>query len=151
MELVAGVHPVLGWILGIAGALVVLAGAWKAVARPAIDMFRQIGRFLDDWYGREDPDGVRQPGIRARLDNMETKVEQVHHQTHPNGGESLKDVVVRTENQVQGLSHRMDIHLLEARARDTHLASHDARLEAIEREQDHRHHHPPTPEEGDST
>jgi hypothetical protein len=133
MELVSGVHPVLAWILGIAGALVVIGGAWRAVVTPGIKMLRQIGRFLDDWYGRTDSDGDHQPGIRARLDTMETKIEDVHHQTHPNGGESMRDTLVRVEREVVGITHRMDIHFLEANRRNERLDSTDVRLAVLER------------------
>lgn len=132
MELVAEVHPVFAWGLAIAAAVVILAGAWRSVVRPGIEMLRNIARFFDDWNGRPGPDGQREPGVRARLDHMETSVREVHHQTHNNGGESLKDIATRTEVKVVGLTQQMQLHLVDAKARDLLLENHATRLAALE-------------------
>lgn len=147
LELAAGVHPSVAWTLATIAVLVFLAGFIKAVIMPALKAIRQISRFLDDWYGREnDP---HRPGIRSRLEDVETQVKQVHHQTHVNGGGSLKDAVNRIEAKVDeaglrvtGLTHRLDLHFLEANARDRTLKEQSERLTAIEhdkqRQQDDR-------------
>jgi hypothetical protein len=132
MELVAGVNPVFAWTLGVCSALIVIAAAWRAIINPLIHAARQIGRFLDDWYGRTDDLGRHNPGIRARLDAMEIKVDETHAQTQTNGGGSIKDAVNRIERNVHAIDHKLDMHILEALRRDDRISSHDERLDTIE-------------------
>jgi len=52
---------------------------------------KKIINFLDDWNGEPARPGVPQRlGVMARLDEM-------HHELHPNSGSSLADAVNRTE------------------------------------------------------
>ena len=121
MEAIAEIHPSLAYPLAVLALLVFLAGVGKAVVMPIFRALRQVSQFLDDWYGREE-DSDR-PGIRERLTSMETLVTEVHKQTHINGGASLKDVVVRTEQKVTDLGTQFSAHRIEAAARDRRIAA----------------------------
>ena len=122
MELVAGIHPSVAWALAIITVSVFVATAWKVLVLPLWRGIRMIGHFLDDWYGREDVNGPT-PGIRARLLDTERQVAAIHKQTHINGGQSLKDVVVRTEGKVTELGAQFSAHRLEAAVRDKRITA----------------------------
>ena len=113
MELVADIHPSVAWALAIITVSVFVATAWKVLILPLWRGIRMIGHFLDDWYGREDVNGPT-PGIRARLLDTEHQVAAIHKQTHINGGQSLKDVVLRTEAKLDVAARVIDDHVIEA-------------------------------------
>lgn len=53
--------------------------------------------FLADWGGKPDHNGLpATPGVMARLGAVEKVLEKVLHETTPNGGGNLRDLVART-------------------------------------------------------
>lgn len=118
-------HPAIAYVLATALALGALSAAWKAVAVPIWRAIRLFGRFLDEWFGSDD----RKP-IPVRLAEMEKSVAEVHHQTHPNGGASIKDIVVRTERRVVDLERNLRSHVEESRDRDRRIAELEAERRA---------------------
>ena len=70
--------------------------AWRIVKR--------FIRLLDDFLGEPARDGLEaRPGVMARLASVETIVAQVHAETRPNHGSSLRDVVNRVEQEVNAI------------------------------------------------
>ena len=134
MELAAGIHPSVAWTLAFITVSVFLATAWKVLILPLWRGVRTIGQFLDDWYGREDSDG-RVAGIRERLLDTERQVAAIHKQTHINGGQSLKDVVIRTEAKVDTVGRKIDDHVTESQ-------EHIRRIDALEAARQDREDHP---------
>lgn len=72
-------------------ACALIAGAWKGIR--GLSRFLARGeRFLDDWNGTED-----RPGVIARLDANEARLERIEHELFPNSGKSLRDGLDRVE------------------------------------------------------
>lgn len=74
---------------------------------------KKVINFLDDWNGEPARPGVPQRlGVMARLDEM-------HHELHPNSGSSLADAVNRTEKQGKELAEQLSAHLANCPAPQT--------------------------------
>jgi hypothetical protein len=68
-------------------------GLWRFV-RAAVRIGRRVNQFFDDWYGQEGRPGVpARPGVLARVQGIEARMQGVHHELQPNSGESLRDAV----------------------------------------------------------
>ncbi|MBI1757969.1 MAG: hypothetical protein HYR62_01855 [Actinobacteria bacterium] len=62
---------------------------------------RRLWLLLDDWHGEPPRPGVpARPGVMVRLASIEAEL-------YPNGGTSLKDLVVATAGEVQVLRHEV--------------------------------------------
>jgi len=73
------------------GAFFVAVLAVWALGKRVGPTVKKVLNFLDDWNGEPARPGVPQRlGVMARLDEM-------HHELHPNSGSSLADAVNRTE------------------------------------------------------
>lgn len=75
------------WATVIGGVAVICGFIGWLVKRALSTVVQQVAEHLD-----------------PRLEAMERKLDGVHHQTHLNGGGSLKDAVIRTEAKVQILT-----------------------------------------------
>lgn len=92
------------WISALIALVVAVFGCIAWCTRWAWRILRQVGHFLDDWRGEEARDGLpTRPGVMSRLVSVETLVAQVHAETRPNHGSSLRDVVNQTAADVAGI------------------------------------------------
>ncbi|MFE7659692.1 hypothetical protein [Streptomyces celluloflavus] len=74
-----------------AAASALIAGAWKGL-RALASFVARGERFFDDWNGTEG-----RPGVIARLDCSEARLERIEHELFPNSGNSLRDGLDRVE------------------------------------------------------
>lgn len=86
--------------VAIAGAVAVCTGgAW--LGRRLWRLLSGTTRFLDEYFGTEPhAGGPGQPGVAARLAELEKHMRQLLAETRPNGGTSLRDIVNRTATDV---------------------------------------------------
>lgn len=89
------------WVTAL-GTLAALAGGtllW--IGRHTWRFLRRVVHFLDDYAGQPARDGMpAKPGFMARLGSVEELTAKVSAEMHPNGGQSLRDVVNRTAADV---------------------------------------------------
>lgn len=102
-------------------AIATALGTFFAFVTPRLwRFFRRFDEFADDWQGEPGRPGVpARPGVMARLDAIEErqmsassrmdvledvakKVDKVHHEVTPNGGNSMKDQLNRVDTTVTG-------------------------------------------------
>ncbi|GGL27751.1 hypothetical protein H9L10_03490 [Phycicoccus endophyticus] len=130
MDLIAGLHPAVAWMLGGLAAVTVAGTAWRTVlgpsARRITQVVRRFDRFLDDWYGEDARDG------RPARPSMTTRMSNVEHEVTFNGGSSLKDSVRRVERAVE--KNTTTLHELSGNLREhmSEAAVRDRRLDALE-------------------
>ena len=87
--------------VAIAGAL---ALAWRVI-RGVVRIFRRLDDVADDWQGVPARPGVpEQPGVMARLDQIEGRVSRIEHELQPNSGQSLRDAVDRVDRRTRTLA-----------------------------------------------
>lgn len=87
------------------GAFFLAAFAIWGLGKRIAPTVRKVTNFLDDWNGEPARPGVPQRlGVMARLDEM-------HHELHPNSGSSLADAVNRTEKQGKEMGEKLDAHI----------------------------------------
>ena len=73
-------------------------------------MMRRATRFFDDYFGQPARDGMEaRPGVMARLGSVEKLVEHVVAETSPNHGQSLRDTVFRTADELAELRDRIEL------------------------------------------
>lgn len=73
---------------------------WR-LARAAWRFARRVDHFLTDWFGESARDGRdAQPGVMARLQVVEERLQRVESEVVTNAGQSLKDSVVRIEQHL---------------------------------------------------
>lgn len=98
------VGEVIGLVAGLGLALTVLAKSWR--------LFGRVKDVFDDLAGEPSRPGVpARPSLMERVATMEQGLAEVHHQTHPNSGGSIKDTVNRTEAKVTELSEQLHEHI----------------------------------------
>lgn len=99
-----------GWItaaIALAGA-VIASAAWAG--RWTWRIARRIGHFLDDYGGQPARDGLpARPGLMARITSLEDSMAHLVAETRPNGGNSLRDLVGRTAQDVVDMRGRMEL------------------------------------------
>ena len=84
---ITDIFAVAPWIGGFFVVAFLAGRVWRFVG-PTV---KKVLNFLDDWNGEPARPGVPERlGVMARLDEM-------HHELHPNHGSSLADAVNRTE------------------------------------------------------
>jgi|SRR5690625_2328126 len=108
------------WIMemSIGGAIAVVGGvvAVFAAVVKAWKPTRRFFRLVDDLMGAPARPGYdERPGLMKRVATMEgmqqamsDQVASVHHQVHPNGGESLRDEVGRNTEGIRAAHDRLD-------------------------------------------
>ncbi|MEU1815120.1 hypothetical protein ABZ543_07975 [Streptomyces roseifaciens] len=80
---------------GTAGTILtgITAALWR-LARAAAHTARRADQFMDDWYGEPERPGVPpRPGLMERVGAIESRLERVEHELHPDDGGSLRDAV----------------------------------------------------------
>ncbi|MEY9944875.1 hypothetical protein [Kitasatospora sp. GAS1066B] len=79
------------------GAVVAVAGAagilWR-VTSALHHLVRHVEDAVADWAGTDD-----QPGVMARLGQIEHRIGAIEHELHPNSGSSLRDAVDRVDQR----------------------------------------------------
>ena len=89
------------WLTAFTALAVAVFGLLGWAARYGWRVLRRTIHFLDDWGGESAHDGLEgTPGVMARLKNVEELVAKILHETTPNGGGNLRDVVRRTAQDV---------------------------------------------------
>lgn len=85
------------WVASITAVVVAAAGGLGWAGRAAWHLLRGTHEFLIEWGGTPAHSGLPDtPGVMARLGAVEKVLEKVLHETTPNGGGNLRDVVART-------------------------------------------------------
>jgi hypothetical protein len=99
-------------VIAIGGALAVIWGLTRPIAKKAKGLVNSLDKFVRDWEG-EDASPGRQavPGVMERLNNIDGELKH-------NGGTTMKDAVKRIEDKLQKIDNR--------------LASGDKRMSEIE-------------------
>ena len=102
------------WTSALVALLVALGTLVVWGARIFYRVTSKLIRFLDDYNGQPEHDGVAaRPGVQARLARLEAMVASIVAETKPNGGTSLRDVVHQTANDVVKL--RTEVGKLKSR------------------------------------
>jgi hypothetical protein len=90
-----------GWIAAIVGLLTASAAALAFVLRWGWRILRRTQDFLDDWGGCEARPGVpARPGVMSRLHSIEQIGAGLQSEMRLNGGNSLRDVVQKTSQDM---------------------------------------------------
>lgn len=98
-----------GWVTaGIALATVVIGViAWGF--RWLWRVGQRVTHFMDDYFGEPARPGQKsRPGAMERLENVESITESILHEVRLNSGQSIKDVVNRTEAVVTGMQAQIE-------------------------------------------
>ena len=90
----------LTWLAGLISAIAVIAGAVWAMLRPLKRQADRIESFWEDWNGTPaGPGRSAVPGVMERLQSIDGELTR-------NGGNSLKDQVVKTSRKLDVLSEQ---------------------------------------------
>jgi hypothetical protein len=93
----------------VGGSLLALLTAIAVKARKSV---KAVGLFLRDWQGEPARPGVdARPGVLERLDTLEHKVADIHHEVKPNGGNSIKDAVGRIDLATSQPAHPVTVNV----------------------------------------
>lgn len=92
------------WVAALSALAVAVGGTFLWMARHAWRFLRRVVHFLDDYAGSPARDGLpARPGFMARLGSVEELTARIGAEMHPNGGQSLRDVVNRTAADVSDI------------------------------------------------
>lgn len=70
---------------------------------------RKIMQMVEDFNGTAKRPGVpERPGVMARLQTLDERVDAVHTEVNYNHGTTIKDAITRIETDVKGLHERLD-------------------------------------------
>jgi hypothetical protein len=98
------------WITSLVALAAALAGLAAWGIRWTYRIIMRITRFLDDYFGEPAREGVpARPGVMARLAALEEALAHVVAETRPNHGNSLRDVVAQTAQDVADMRGRMEL------------------------------------------
>lgn len=96
-----GVRVSPAWFSALIALAIAVCGLASWGLRWAWRILRQVGHFLDAFFGEPARDGLpARPGVMARLGSIEETVAKVVAETTPNSGKSLRDAVGRIESDV---------------------------------------------------
>ena len=85
------------WAATITAVIVAAAGAAGWAGHWAWCFLRSTWEFLQEWGGSPAHSGLpATPGVMARLGSVERVLDKVLHETTPNGGGNLRDLMART-------------------------------------------------------
>lgn len=96
-------------LLNIASAIIVAGGAvgviWglvRPLARKVKGMMHSLDMFILDWFGSEEAPGRDAvPGVMERLNNIDGELKH-------NGGSTMKDAMKRIEDKLSEIDERLD-------------------------------------------
>lgn len=89
------------WLVALIALCTAVVSLLTWAARWFFRLMRKTMRFLDDFFGEPAHDGIpSQPGVMARLTQLEATVMNINREVNPNKGSSLRDSVSRTERSV---------------------------------------------------
>ena len=89
------------WLTAFVALVVAVCGGMAWTGRHAWRIVRRVTHFLDDYAGQPARDGMpAKPGLMARLASVEESLAHVVTETTPNGGGSMRDMVMRTAADV---------------------------------------------------
>ena len=89
------------WLSAASAVTVGAIGFAVFVARVLWQLHSRASDFFDDWAGRPGRPGVdARAGVMARLRHLEVVTADIQQETKPNSGDSLRDVVQRTREEV---------------------------------------------------
>ena len=89
------------WIGALAAVSVAASGFLLWLLRWLWHTLVRTSHFLDDYFGQPPREGMAaRPGVMARLAILEGLVGKVIGETQPDGGNSLRDVVHKTADDV---------------------------------------------------
>ena len=114
------------WLTAAVALVVAVFGGLAWAGRWAWRILRRVTHFLDDYAGRPAEDGLpARPGFMARLASAEESLAHVVAETSPNHGTSLRDMVMRTAQDVADIKHeqagvRTRLELLQAQQAARH-------------------------------
>jgi hypothetical protein len=112
-----GLDP--AWITAALALGAAVCGCVAFCVRWSWRLLMRVVRLLDDYFGEPGREGVpARPGVMARLASVEKSLEHVVQETSPNHGKSIRDLVIRTaddvaeirEEQVRVRSDLADLH-----------------------------------------
>lgn len=88
-------------IIAIGGAVGVLWGLTRPVAKKAKGLVNSLDKFVRDWEGEDAAPGRHAvPGVMERLNNIDGELKH-------NGGSTMKDAVKRIESKLQKIDSRL--------------------------------------------
>ena len=86
------------WIVAACALATIIVGLVAWLARGAWHIAKEFLEFSSEWKGTPDSHGrPGRPGVLDRLSKLEGTTEEISRQVHLNSGQSMKDVVTRTE------------------------------------------------------
>jgi hypothetical protein len=98
------------WLTAATALAAAVAGLAAWAIRWTWRVLTRITRFLDDYFGEPARDGVpARPGVMSRLQAVEESLAHVVAETRPNHGNSLRDVVAQTAQDVADMRSRMEL------------------------------------------
>jgi hypothetical protein len=98
------------WITAAVALTGAIIGCIAWAARWLWRILRRAAHFFDDYFGEPARDGVdAKPGVMSRLASVETLIAQVHAETRPNHGTSLRDVVAATAADVADIKREQAV------------------------------------------
>lgn len=99
---IAPVDTIVIWSVAAVAVAAALGLLWR-LTRGVRRIVGRVDEFVDDWNGTTARPGVAgRPGVMARLDRIEQRLESVEHELHPNSGGSLRDAVDRVDIALNG-------------------------------------------------
>lgn len=102
-----GLNP--EWIAALVALVVAVFGLLAWAGRWTFRVMRRVIHFLDDYSGRPEQDGrPAVPGLMARLQTVEDQLAHVVTETSPNHGRSIRDIVIKTAEDVADLRARLE-------------------------------------------
>lgn len=97
---------------GLAASVVAVLAGLAAAVRWARVRWRPVAEFLEDWRGEPARPGVpRRLGVMERVSALETSTAVIRAEVTPNGGGSLKDVVVAIDARTRADGELLGRHV----------------------------------------
>lgn len=89
-------------IIAVGGAIGVVWGLLRPIARKTKALMDALDRFTTDWFGEEARVGHKAvPGVLERLERLESELRH-------NGGSSMKDALKRVEDKINQIDVRLE-------------------------------------------
>lgn len=124
--------PAVFWIIAILALIVVIYRLWPVISKfvQIIDKVSDLPTFIREMEERSETDDTWRAEVNSWRETTSEQIQEIHHQTHTNGGGSIKDDVVLIKRTVETMSG--DI----VRLRDDFEAADDLLREELEATQE---------------